>query len=148
MEANIGTNSKNTNREMYAIMERTTIQAEELKKPQKEQSSRQLPSDPKNDDIRESESISLSLEEELSSLTLDEDKNIMECDQMPLVLEEKLKNLTLVEKNELVSDEERTALKEKQVENEHLELKVENVLIRVEDSNFPIDCLTFGMEED
>ena len=147
MEANIGTNSKNTNREMYAIMERTTIQAEELKKPQKEQSSRQLPSDTKNDDIRESESISLSLEEELSSLTLDEDKNIMECDQMPLVLEGKLKNLTLVEKNELVSDEE-TSLKEKQVENEHLKLKVENVLIRVEDSNFPIDCLTFGMEED
>ena len=63
MIANIGTNSKNINREMYAIMERTTRLAEELEKLQKEQSSRQLPSDTKNDAIRESESILLSLEE-------------------------------------------------------------------------------------
>ena len=77
MIATIGTNSKNLNREMYAIMERTTIQAEELEKLQKEQSSRQLSSDTKNDVILESESISLSLVEELSSTTLDEDKNIM-----------------------------------------------------------------------
>ena len=44
MDANIiadmGTNSKNLNREMYAIMERSTIQFEELVKLQKEQSSR------------------------------------------------------------------------------------------------------------
>ena len=71
-------------------MERTAIQAEELEKLQKEQSSRQLPSDTKNDAIWESESMSLSLEEELSSPTLDEDKNIMECNKMPLVLKEEL----------------------------------------------------------
>ena len=86
MIANIGTNSKNINREMYAIMERTTRLGEELEKLQNEQSSRQIPSDTKNDAIRESEIISLSLEEELSSLTLDEDKNTIECEKMPLVL--------------------------------------------------------------
>ena len=43
----------------------------------KEQSSRKLPSDIKNDDIRESESISLRLEDEISSSTLDEDKITM-----------------------------------------------------------------------
>ena len=68
---------------MYDIMERLAIQAEELEKLQNEQSLRQLLSDTKNNVIRESESISLSLEEELSSSTLDEDKNIMDCDQMP-----------------------------------------------------------------
>ena len=110
------------------------------KKLQKEQSSRQLSSDTKNDAIRESESISLSLEEELSSPTLDEDKNIMECDKMPLVLEGELQNLTLVGKNELVSNEE-LSLKEKQVEKEHPKL-----IVSVEDFHFPIDYLTFGME--
>ena len=55
MIANICTNSKNINREMYAIMERTARLAEELEKLQKEQSSRQLLSDTKNDDIWESE---------------------------------------------------------------------------------------------
>ena len=38
--ADMGINSKNLNREMYAIMERTTIQAQELAKVIKEQSSR------------------------------------------------------------------------------------------------------------
>ena len=147
MDANIDTSSKNLNREIYAIMERTTIQAEELEKLQKEQSSGQLPSDTKNDVMRESESIPLSLEEELLSPRLDEDNNIMECDKMPLVLKGELQNPTLVEKNELVSDEE-LSLKEKQVEKEHPELIVENVLIGVEDVHFPIDYLTFGMEED
>ena len=41
----MGTNSKNLNREMNAIMERKAIQAQELEKVMKEQSSRQLPSD-------------------------------------------------------------------------------------------------------
>ena len=55
--ANMGTNSKNINREMYVIMERTTRQAKELEKLRKEQSSRQLPSNTKNDDIRENEIV-------------------------------------------------------------------------------------------
>ena len=41
---------------------------------------------PKNDDIRENENINLSLEEEFSNPTLDEDKDIMECDKTTLVL--------------------------------------------------------------
>ena len=112
MIANMGTNAKDLNREMYAIMERTARQAEELEKLQKEQSSRHLPIDPKNDDIRENENISLSLEDESLSSALDEDKDIMECDTMTLVLEGELKNPTLVEKNELAIDEE-SSLKEK-----------------------------------
>ena len=110
MIANMGTNSKDLNREMYAIMERTTRQAEELKKVIKEQSSRQLPSDTRNDDIRGIESIPLSLEDEFWNPTLDEDKNI--CDKMPLVLKGELQEPTLVEKNELAIDEE-PSLKEK-----------------------------------
>ena len=146
MIANIGTNLKNINREMYAVMERTIRLAEELEKLQKEQSLRQLLSDTKNDSIRESESISLSLEEELSSPTLDENKNTIECEKMPLVLKGELQDPSLVENNELAIDEE-LLLKEKQVENRNLELIVENVLVEVEDCHFPINSLTFGMEE-
>ena len=48
MLADMVTNSKNLNKEMYVIMKRTTIQAEELEKLQNEQSLRQLRSDIKN----------------------------------------------------------------------------------------------------
>ena len=112
MIADMGTNAKDLNREMYAIMERTTRQVEESEKLQKEQCSRHLPSDTKNDDIQENENITLSLEDESSSPTLDEDKDIMECDKTTLVLEGELKNPTLVEKNELAIDEG-SSLKEK-----------------------------------
>ena len=61
-------------------MDRIAIQADELEKVLKEQSSRQLSSDIKNDDIRECENVTLSLEDELSTLTL-------ECDKVPLILE-------------------------------------------------------------
>ena len=114
MIANIGTNLKNINREMSAIMDRTARLVEELEKLQKEQSSRQQPSDTKNDAIQESESISLSLEEELSSSTLDEDNNTIECEKIPLVLKGNLQDPSLVEKNELAIDED-LLLKEKQV---------------------------------
>ena len=39
-------------------------------------------------------------------------------------------------------------MKEKQVEKQHPELIMENVLIGVEEFYFPIESLTFGMEED
>ena len=42
MIVDMGTNSKNLNGEMYALMERTTRQAEELEKVIKEQSAGQL----------------------------------------------------------------------------------------------------------
>ena len=87
-------------------MERKARQAEELNKVIREQSLRQLPSDTKNDDVRENENINLSLEEEFSNPTLDKDKDIMECDKTTLVLEGELKILSFVEKNELVIDEE------------------------------------------
>ena len=147
MIANIDTNSKNFNREMYAIMERVATQANELEKLLKEQSPRQLLSNIKNDDIRESENVTLSLEDESSSPALDEDKGIMKCDKITLVLEEELQNPTLVEKNEIAIEEE-PLLKEKQVEKQHPELIMENVLVGVEDFSFPIDSLIFLMEED
>ena len=147
MIADMVTSSRNLRRETNAIMERTKIQAKELANILKEQSSRQLPRDIKNNDIWESESISLSLEEELSCSTLDEDKNTIECDKMPLVIEGKLQDLTFVENNELVIDEE-PLLEDKQVEKQHPERIMENILVGVEDFYFPIESLTFGMDED
>ena len=66
---------------------------------------------------------------------------------MPLILEGEFQVPSLVENNALASEEE-PVLKEMQVEHKHYELLVEKVLVRVEDFNFPIDSLTFGMEED
>ena len=131
---------------MYAIMDRTTRKVEGLEKLQKEQSSRHLPSDTKNDDIRESENMPSSLEDEFSNLALDEDKKIMECHKMPLVLEGELQNLTFFEKKELAINKE-PSLKEKQVQNQHPKLIMKNVLVGVEDFYFPIESLTFGMKE-
>ena len=109
---------------MYAILERKTIQAAELTKVEKEQSSRQLPNNTKNDYIRENESITLSLEDELSNPTLDEDEITMEYDKMSLILKGGLHDPTLVETNELAIEEE-LSLQEKQVKKEHPELIVE-----------------------
>ena len=141
------TNLKNLSKEMCSIMERTGIQVEELAKILKEQSSRQLLSKIQNNDIQKCESITLRLEDELSSLTSNEDKDIMECDKMPLVLEGEFQVPSLVEKNEFAIEEE-SSLKVMQVEKKHLEHIIENVLVGVKDFNFPIDPLTFGMEED
>ena len=87
---------------MYAIIERT----EELEKAIKEQSSRELSSNTKNDYIWEHESINLSLEYELSNPTLDEDKMAMEYDKMSLILKGELHDPTLFENNELDIEEE------------------------------------------
>ena len=51
----------------------------------------------------------------------------------------------MVENNELAIAE-KLSLKEMQVEKKHLELIIENVLVEVEDFNFPINSLPFGME--
>ena len=75
MIANIDTNFTNLGREMLAIMDRMAIHVEETTKAIKEQYSRKLPSDIKNDDIWYCESVTLGLEEELSSPTLVEDKD-------------------------------------------------------------------------
>ena len=106
----MGTNSKNLNRDMFAIMERTIIQAEELEKVIKEQSSRKLSSDIKNDNIREIGSISLSLEDEFSSATLDEDKITMKYDKMSLILERELQVPSLAEKKKDLAIVEESSL--------------------------------------
>ena len=76
-------------------------------------------------------------------------KNTIECDKIPLVLKGELQVPSLVEDkdNELIIDEE-PLLEEKQVEKQHPVLIMENVLVRVEDFYFPIESLTFGMDED
>ena len=56
---------------------------------------------------------------------------------MPLILEGEFQVSSLIENNALASEEE-LVLKEMQIEKKHLELLVENVLVRVEDFNFPI----------
>ena len=66
---------------------------------------------------------------------------------MPFILNGEFQDPSLVEKNELVIEVE-PSLKEIQIEKKHPELKIENVLVGVEDLNFPIDSLTFSMEED
>ena len=131
MIANNGISCININKEMCSIMDRIAIQAEELEKVLKEQSSRKLPSDIKNDDIRECENVTLSLEDELLSPTL-------ECDIVPLILEVEFQVSSLVENNALSSEEE-PVLKEMQIEKKHPDLLVENVLVGVEDFNFPIE---------
>ena len=75
MIAYIDTNFKNLGIEMGSILNRMAIQVEELANTIEEHSSRQLSSD-----IRKCESITLSLEVELSSPTL-------ECDKVPVILE-------------------------------------------------------------
>ena len=102
MIENIGTYCINNNKEMCA-MDRIAIQAKELEKVLKEQSSRQLLSDIKNDDIRECESVTL------------------ECDKVPLILEGEFQVSSLVENNVLASEEE-PVLKKMQVEKKHPEL--------------------------
>ena len=71
----------------------------------------------------------------------------MECDEVPLILEEEFQDLSLIKKNELAIEED-PSLKNMQVEKKHPEIIIENVLVEVEDLNFPIDSLTFGIEED
>ena len=135
--AYIETNVTNLTRDMFATLDRVAIHIEELAKAIKEQSSRQLLSDTKNDDKRKCESVTLNLEEELSSPTL-------ECDKMPMILEGEFQVPSLVENNELVSEEE-PVLRTIQVEEQHPHMRIENVLVGVEDFNFSIDSLTFGM---
>ena len=62
MIADIDTNLRNLGKEMGAILDRMTIQVEELANTIKEQFSRQLSSDIKNDDIREYGRVNLSFE--------------------------------------------------------------------------------------
>ena len=71
----------------------------------------------------------------------------MKYDKMSLIFEGELHVPSLVENNDLVIAKE-PSLKDKQVEKKHPGLIVENVSVRVEDFHFPIDYLTFGMEED
>ena len=88
------------------------------------QYSRPLPSDIKDEDIRESYFVPLSFEEEIQDLALVEEK-----------------------KNELANEEE-LLVEERQVEEQHPRITIENVLVGINKFNFHIDFVTLGMEED
>ena len=83
-----------------------------------------LPSDIKNEDIREYKFSTLSFEEEI---------------QDPMFVEEKM--------NEL-ANEEKILVEERKVEEQHSWITNENVLVGIYKLNFPIDFVTLGMEED
>ena len=71
----------------------------------------------------------------------------MEYDKMSLILKVEFPVPSLVENNELAIKVE-PMLKTMQVEEQHPWMKIENVLFGVEDLNFPIESLTFSMDED
>ena len=64
-----------------------------------------------------------------------------------MILEGEFQVPSLVENNELSSEED-PILKTMQVKEQHPWMRIENVLVGVDKFNFPIDSLTFGIEED
>ena len=89
-----------------------------------EQHFRTLPSDIKDEDIRQCNFVPLSFKEEIQELTLVEEKN-----------------------NELANEEE-LLMEKRQVEEHHPWTTIENVLVEIDKFNFPIDFVTLGMEKD
>ena len=88
-----------------------------------EQYSRTLPSDIKDEDNRECNFVPMSFEEI----------------QEPILVKEK--------KNELTNEKE-LLVEKRQVEEHHPLTIIQNVLVRIDKCNFPIDFVTLGMEED
>ena len=77
------------------------------------------------------------------------DEDIRECNFVPLSFKEEIQEPTLVEekKNELPNEEE-LLVEKRQVEEHHSQTMIENVLVWIDKFNFPIDFMTLGMEED
>ena len=77
------------------------------------------------------------------------DEDIRECNFVPLSFKEEIQELTLVEekKNEL-ANEAKLLVEKRQVEEHHPHTTIENVLVGIDKFNFPIDFVTFCMEED
>ena len=82
----MNTNLTNLGREMGGMLDKIALHVEEITRAIKEQSSRQLLSNLKNDHCRESENATLSLEDELLNPTLKEDKDILDRETIPLML--------------------------------------------------------------
>ena len=79
----------------------------------------------------------------------DEDDDIWDFEIVNLSFEEEILGPTLVEKkdNELVIEKE-SLLEKMQVEEKNPRIIVGNVLVGVENLNFPIDFVNWAMEED
>ena len=89
-----------------------------------EQHFRTLPSDMKDEDIRECKFVPLSFKEEI---------------QEPALIKEK--------KNEPAYEGE-LLMEKRQFEGHYPQTIIENVLVRIEKFTFPIDFVTLGLEED
>ena len=77
------------------------------------------------------------------------DEDIRECNFVPLSFKEEIQEPTLVEekKNELANEEEQLVEK-REVEEHHPWTIIDNVLVGIDKFNFPIDLVTLGIEED
>ena len=77
------------------------------------------------------------------------DEDIRECNFVPLSFKEEIQEPTLVEekKNELPNEIE-LLVEKRQVEEHHPQTIIENVLVGIDKFNFPINFVTLGMEED
>ena len=63
-------------------------------------------------------------------------------------MKEEIQEPLLVEKKEDKSaTEEELSMEKRQVEEHHPPIRMENVLVGIDIFNFPIDCVTVGMEE-
>ena len=81
------------------------------------------------------------------------DEDLRECNSAPLIFKEEIQEPTLVEekKNELANEKE-LLVENRQVEEHHPRITIENVLVGIHKFNFPIDFVidfvTLGMKED
>ena len=76
-------------------------------------------------------------------------KDRRECNNMLLRIKEEITNATVVEEktNEYANEVEIT-MEGRKGEEQHQQTKIENVLVRIDKFNFPIDFVILGKEED
>ena len=76
-------------------------------------------------------------------------KDKRECNNMLLRIKEENLNLAVVEekKNEYANEVE-LIMEKRKSEEQHQQIKFQNVLVGIDKFNFPIDLVTLGREED
>ena len=76
-------------------------------------------------------------------------EDIRECNLVFQNLKEEILEPTLVEeKNNECANEVELTMGKRKGEKQHQQTKFQNVLVRIDKFNFPIDCVTVGMEEE
>ena len=77
------------------------------------------------------------------------EEDIRECNLVFQNLKEQIQEPLLVEeKEEKSAAEEELSMERRHAEEHHTVIRIENVLVGIDKYSFPIDCLTFGMEEE